>query len=77
MDFDESDTPPPTLFDPVRETDPRARQWAQREVEYVTERDRLREEVRSLRRKLGQVVLECQQLRRQLHPAAEKDQEVK
>lgn len=72
-DFDDTDTPAPMLFDPARETDPRARQWAQREVEYVAKIATLQAEVGKLRIKCARLALE---LRRRIQTAS-KTKEVK
>jgi hypothetical protein len=75
-DFDDSDikTPAPMLFDPARESDPRAREWAQREVEYVTKIATLQAEVGQLRIKCARLALE---LRRRVSAAPKKPKEVK
>lgn len=72
-DFDESDTPPPMLFDPSRADDPRSRQWAQREVEYVTKIATLQAENGKLRLENARLKLE---IRRRLRGATE-EKEVK
>jgi len=58
------------LFDPARETHPRAREWANREVEYVAKIAALQAEVGQLRIKCARLSLE---LRRRLSTASKKE----
>lgn len=64
-DFDTSEaTPPPTFFDADRETHPKAKEWANREVEYVTEIAQLKSQKTALIRERAQLILEVKRLRK-------------
>ena len=79
-DFDESDTtPPPMLHDPARE-DPRAREWAEREMQYVQQVASLKAELGKAKAELAtaileraQLALELNRLRRSVHRAGKKE----
>jgi hypothetical protein len=78
--FDDDETPPPTLFDPSRADDPRAREWANRECEYVQEIAQLKAQLAEAQAKAATAILERAQLalelnnvRRSLHPAGKKE----
>lgn len=69
MDFDDSDlTPPPMMFDAARESEPRAKAWADREVDYVTEIAQLKQQIIDLRNRNARLVLEVRSLRRLAPP---------
>lgn len=80
MDFDDESTPPPMLHDPARE-DPRAREWANRELELVQEVAALKAQLAEAHFKLSaaisekaQLALELNRIRRSVHPAGKKGQ---
>ena len=79
-DFDDTDTPAPMLFDPARETDPRAREWANRELELVQEVAGLKAQLAEAHLKLSAAIsekaklaLELNRIRRSVHPAGKKE----
>lgn len=78
MDRDD-DTPPPMLFDPSRE-DPRAKEWADREVQYVQEIAHLKAQLSECEFKLSneinqkaKLALELNRLRRGIFTAGKKE----